>query len=320
MGERGPDKNAIVWILVIVALGLFGISFINPWFYFDDIIYYAIIAIVLVIICSFLNSNGRDVNVNVGRVGPVSIRWGNRCGACGKELPPTFRTGQYCPYCDTYIGISRGIRKFFDFNFWGRTTRPAVADDDETIGKVQLPRYRQAKRVGWFGWLDPPREEATDHQRGSERRPRISKAKGQSVVCPFVPPFDDLFKNQDLAKAKLESRIDWSAVHQALKAWATGILTSKDVQDEAVKKDAFAKWEAWMAFDRAGIADPALLPILYQREMDAVATMVTEQTEAEKKPICPGCGASGDDIVPLSVPATKDARQEFTCKACGQVF
>ncbi|MBN2151135.1 MAG: hypothetical protein JW839_06820, partial [Candidatus Lokiarchaeota archaeon] len=96
--------------------------------------------------------------------------------------------------------------------------------------------------------------------------------------------------------------------------------TSKDVQEESVKKDAFAKWEAWMAFDRAGLADPALLPILYQRELAAVATMAAERTGAEATPICPGCGASGDEVVPLSIPTRKGARQEFTCKACGQVF
>ena len=92
------------------------------------------------------------------------------------------------------------------------------------------------------------------------------------------------------------------------------------MRDEDARKDAFAKWEAWMAFDRAGLTDATLLPIFYQRELAAVANTVTEQAPTEKKPICPGCGASGNYVVPLSIPTRKDARQEFTCKTCGQVF
>jgi hypothetical protein len=320
MGERGPDKNTIVWILVLIVIGLFAVSFINPWFYFDDIIYYAFIAIIIIAIISCVN-NGKEVNVNIGRSRPVSIRWGNRCGACGKELPSAFRPGQYCPYCDTYIGIKRGIRRSFDINFGLKPPRPSVADeDDDAIGKVQYPKYRQAGGRG--SRYDALREQARSRQAANQegKDPRPSSQPSPAGACPFQPPFDDLFKNQDLAPVKLAGRIDWRAVHVALKAWATGVLTRTDARDEDARKDAFAKWEAWMAFDRAGLEDATLLPIFYQREFDAVTNTVTEQTPAEKKPICPGCGASGDDVVPLSIPTRKDARQEFTCKTCGQVF
>lgn len=320
MSERGPDKNTIVWILVIIVIGLVGVSFINPYFYFDDIIYYAFIAIILVVICTCVNE-GKEVNVTIGRLKPVSIRWGNRCGACGKELPSNFRAGQYCPYCDTYIGINRGFRRSFDINFGLRPPRPSIEDEEEdAIGKVEYPRYRQTGGRG--SRYDDLREQARSKQATSHGHKGTlpSNQPISNGTCPFKPPFDDLFKNQNLAKVNLAGDIDWGAVHKVIKAWATGILTGKDGLDEDERKDAFAKWEAWMAYNRAGLLDATLLPMFFQRELAAVANTATEQTPAERKPICPGCGASGDDVVPLSIPTRKDARQEFTCKKCSQVF
>nr|MDO8113937.1 hypothetical protein [Candidatus Sigynarchaeota archaeon] len=236
------NKNAIIWILVLIIIVLLVVSFINPAFYFDDIVYYGIIIfdVVLLVTC-----------------------------ASGKDLRDIFN----------FPASERRIRRSMPRP---HSARPETSRSMLVLGK-----------------------------NGSE-------SSVENTV--FHPPFDELFKDQATIKTMFSQFIDWVAVQRALKRWVDSILVrAQALADE--RRDAWAKWEAWQQFEHDGFLDPRDLPAWYVKKVQEATRLEAESREKEaSQPVCPHCGASGANVVPLSVSSSGNVKKEYSCKSCGMVF
>ena len=311
-------KPYVVWIVVIIIISLIGISFINPWLSIEDIIIWGIIG--GVILPTFFLSCGR------GSYSPQRSRWGRGrysrkyCDGCHGPLPPDSHIGSTCPHCGSYISGERTVHRIFGIDV-AETLRFKSEDD---VGRVYRPRNnysrRKMRKSNW--WNKSKKEDGPFSSASSETvDPSFNDSENNPENSPFSAPFDELFKDQDQIKENFKSFINWVAVHNAIKIWVNETLTNDKIISNDERRDAWAKWEAWKAFERQGFDDPTILPALYIKELQNALKLEKKVKERElMKPVCPECGASGANIVPTAMLMLAEGKQEWMCKECGMIF
>ena len=296
-----PQKRALIAIAIIITNVVIVLSFINPFFSFDDIIYYAILGGILVPLLLPLRGCG-------GSGMPFMMARSKHCMGCGGPLPLSFKPGNYCPHCGAYIAGERTQRfgsracSWDDGYAYGtppaykpsrsnrrKSNRPPVWKD--SVGNVKenylvkkfnedyanrYPTGYEISRDSNFkspgDTLVPARERRTSNLfKDSENNPENS---------PFKPPFEALFKDQESIKDMFSRFLNWAAVGISLRRWVKSVQNNPQSCAETgmgdgmhssvirsdVEIDAVAKLEAWKIFERQGFHDPAILPRLYREQ------------------------------------------------------
>ncbi len=283
----------------ILATGLFGCSFLNPWFFFDDLIYYGIIAAIII---GILACNGGSFQGSPGFAWPTRLT--RTCGACGGYIPPFIRVGMACPHCGVYFGREQrsctGVRAGGCF------------DDDYPRPVVFKPKHRgrqssyNPKGFRFSSGRKPNGSKIDEYEQtyagptGYEspiftagdksilpgdalvpetERKHAGRFDGNPEFAAFNPPFDGLFKDQSAIKSLFSNFLNWAAIGASLRRWVKGVQENPHLQgirgdgiDERpgkirsdVETDAVAKLEAWKVFERGGFTEPLKLPDLYKK-------------------------------------------------------
>ncbi|MHA1684616.1 MAG: hypothetical protein ACTSUE_27000 [Promethearchaeota archaeon] len=297
-----------IWIGILIVAVLVVISFINPYFFIDDLIYYGLIILVS-ISCFCCGNTENNMNVAFGRHGLFKTKRAQWCEACKSPVPNGYTVGDKCPYCGAYFGLKKTRYKIFGIDVGESVSSPG----EDPVERVFEPRHRKR---GWFGSLKRPEE---------KRIIEVPKDTQYSDVdpneSPFDPPFDELFKDQSTLDEVTNDYINWKAVHVAVRQWVNEILTSEGNVTDEERLDAWAKWEAWKRFEYTLFKDPKTLPKLYEEELKNGEKMKKKAQDMEKNiPICPECGSSGRNIIKSSLLNLKEGNQEYMCKNCGMIF
>jgi hypothetical protein len=299
-------------ICSVIATGVLGLSFLNPFFFFDDLIYYGIIAAIIIGMLACNDGSFRGI---------PGIAWSTRtCGGCGGVLPPRVRVGMPCPHCGVFLG---GERK----SFMGMRAGGCY-DDDYPRPVVFKPRSRgrqssynpkeyrllssrkpKGSKIDEYErtYVGPTGYESTIFTAGDNvilpgdalvpetERKRAGRFDGNPELEAFNPPFDGLFKDQSAIKNLFSNFLNWAAIGASLRRWVKEVQDNPHLNaikgDGATEKpgairsdaeiDAVAKLEAWKVFERGGFTEPLKLPELYKK-------LVKQQEDADKATLATG--------------------------------
>ncbi|MBN2150300.1 MAG: hypothetical protein JW839_02525 [Candidatus Lokiarchaeota archaeon] len=290
-----PTKRTLVIICSILATALLVLSFANPLFFFDDLIYYGIIAAIIIGMIACNDGSFRGI---------PGLAWSTRtCGGCGRVLPSRVRVGMRCPHCGVYLG---GERK----SFMGIPVGASGEDDypsptgfrNKQRARRSTPSSWKPHRRGGGGsngskideyertYAGPTGYESPLFTAGSncilpgdelvpkDERKRAGRFDGNTDLAAFNPPFDGLFKDQAAIKNLFSNFLNWAAIGASLRRWVKDVQENPHLYatgEEAIEErpgrirsdaelDAVAKLEAWKLFERGGFTEPLKLPDLYK--------------------------------------------------------
>nr|MDO8086763.1 hypothetical protein [Candidatus Sigynarchaeum springense] len=307
-----PAKRTLVIIGSVLATALLGLSFLNPVIFFDDLIYYGIIAAIIIGMLACNDGRFRGV---------PGIAWSTRtCGGCHKILPRGVRIGMTCPHCGVYLGGERksfmGIPagKFDDDDYarpaafrprrrdrqvtnYPRITR-SPSEKKSKVSKIDEYERTYAGPTGYESSIFTAGDTAIlpgDALVPENDRTRAGRFDGNSELAAFNPPFDGLFKDQSQIKNLFSQFLNWAAIGGSLRRWVQNVqenpnLFASNVKPGRMKSDAeidaVAKLDAWKVFERGGFTEPLKLPDLYK-------SFVKKQEDAEKAALATNDGRDG---------------------------